>query len=78
MSRHASTAKKTVKRERTKQHKELGFDEPIPMATKGGYLGVMGILSIYNRLAADMRECSAGVEGQSDLERSSDIAYFNY
>ncbi len=34
MSRHTSTAKKTVKRERTKQHKELGFDEPIPMPRK--------------------------------------------
>lgn len=77
MPRHTSTAKKTVKRA-TKQSKQLGFDEPIPMAPQTGYLGVIGILSIYNRLAADMRECYAGMDGQSDPERSSDIAYFNY
>lgn len=60
----AKIPKKAKKRERA--HEEMGFDEPIPMATQGGYLGVIGILNIYNRLAADMRECYAGTEGQSD------------
>jgi hypothetical protein len=82
MSRPTSTTKKTVKRENAKQRKQgkqLGFDEPIPMvAPQGGYLGVVGMLNIYNRLTAEMRECNAGPEGLTDPDRSSDIAYFNY
>jgi hypothetical protein len=73
-----STTKKTVKRTPAGSER-LGFEDPIPMqAHHAGALGVVGMIHIYNRFAAEMREYNSVCDPATESEPRTDIAYFNY
>jgi hypothetical protein len=54
--------------------RRLGFEEPIPMKKPTGELGVVGVLSLYNQLAQNLREYRAVA---TEDREPMDIGYFN-
>jgi len=67
--------KRTPSKAASKQ--AIGFTEPITMKHQTGTLGVLEVINLYNRLAAEMKECAATTAEQNGKLRT-DIAYFNY